>query len=94
MLDNTWNFHEAPEGLTFEHVCSWEPLTLPRMAEKLKNYHIISAFEDAGNLFLLMSKDGNYKLVRITIHDGNHEINTMDLLSLDAKLILKRYCNE
>ncbi len=94
MLDHSWTFHETSDGLTFEHACFWKPVTLLMVSDKLKNYHVIGAYEVAGELFLLMTKDGSYKLIDIITHDGYHEINSMELTSVEASQILKRYCTE
>ena len=97
MLDKMitgWKVQEAQEGLAFEHFCRWDTIPTHMAAGKLKNFSILGMFEDAGTLYMMIKKDGNYRLLRIMNNDEGYQIiSIMPLAPIDFSRILKAYCD-
>ncbi len=89
---NGWNISESTEGMTFEHVCTWNMMPINKVNEKLNGWIVKGIFEDNGSLILAMVKDGISKLLKITVdQNGNQEVRTMDVSSAEFRLIYKYY---
>lgn len=92
---NGWKIHEEPEGLTFKQVCLWDTLPAHCATDKLNNYIIRGIFENDGDLFLMLVKNGCYRLMRIsTGEEGNHIIDVLQLGHEDFRYIYKLYCEQ
>ena len=96
MIDKTvngWNVHEAPEGLTFEHVCTWDEIPSYRATDKLRDYVIKGMFADGKAVILLLVKNGTSKMLKLTSgENGNHIMNLLELHPSDFRQIYKVYC--
>lgn len=98
MLEKTvsgWKLKESQEGLTVVHpLCVWKSTPYPQAVDILRNYIIRGMFEDEGSLIFALVKDGQFKLMKITVsEDAALLISIMEITSTCSRLILKGFCN-
>ena len=87
-LDKGWNVHEAPDGLTFEHTCTWNTLPAHNVSGILKEYVVKGIFEDGHSLMILTVKTGIPKLLKLSAgEEGNIVIRLMELTQGEYKQV-------
>lgn len=89
---NSWAVHEEPEGLIFKRICLWDEMPVDRASERLNGYVIRGMLQDENDLIMLLLKDGNYRLMKIsTGEDINHIIRTIQMHPSDGHQIYKGF---
>ena len=87
---NSWKVHEEPEGLIFKRICLWDEMPVDRASERLNGYVIRGMMQDDGALIMLLLKDKNYRLMKISAgEDVNHVIRTIQMHPSDGRQVLK-----